>query len=254
MEVLHVILVDIRGGDVRPAAEPRDSALRLEVAVVEVHGRAVGVPRVHHRGEPAREEGHLLARRISLGAVGRAELEAVVSSSKGLLRHAAVDHRERAARLLKHVPASHNHRDAATAALAHPRVRLELALPIDLLDLFGDVQLRLAAHLLETRAHLGVRGPRAAEHVRGLVHRDVAVPSDAGALLLLLGGDHVEVGSAEPRAPRGRGRASPGSAQRGGLAGHGEADPGRHEGRARGDRGGEEGGAERHVRWADHIW
>ena len=50
VEVLHVVLVQVGGRDVHAAAEPPDAALRLEVAVVEVHRRAVRVLSCIHGG------------------------------------------------------------------------------------------------------------------------------------------------------------------------------------------------------------
>lgn len=63
MEVLHVVFVDVRGADIRAAAEPplfRHSLplLCLKVAVVEVHGGRVRVLGVHHTADAGREEGH----------------------------------------------------------------------------------------------------------------------------------------------------------------------------------------------------
>mmetsp|Transcript_6785 Transcript_6785/g.20085 ORF Transcript_6785/g.20085 Transcript_6785/m.20085 type:complete len:293 (-) Transcript_6785:478-1356(-) len=69
VEVLHVLLVEVGGGDVRAAAEPPDAAVRLEVAVVEVHGGGEGVARVHHGAKAAGEEGHAVALLVALGAV-----------------------------------------------------------------------------------------------------------------------------------------------------------------------------------------
>lgn len=101
VEVLHVLLIDVRRGDVRPAPEPPDPSLGLEISVVEVHGGGVGVLRMHDRGEPACEEGHLLAGLVALAPVLAGKLATVVGGREGLLGHRAVDNREIATGLLK---------------------------------------------------------------------------------------------------------------------------------------------------------
>ena len=47
MEVLHVVLIDVGGGDLGASAEPPDTATHLKVSVVEVHRGTKGVAGVH---------------------------------------------------------------------------------------------------------------------------------------------------------------------------------------------------------------
>mmetsp|Transcript_5424 Transcript_5424/g.14928 ORF Transcript_5424/g.14928 Transcript_5424/m.14928 type:complete len:222 (-) Transcript_5424:112-777(-) len=191
VEVLHVLLEEVGGGDVSAATEPPNTAVRLEVAIVEVHGRGHGVARVHHRGEPAREEGHALALLVALGTVDAA----LRSRRERLLRHAAIHDGERAAGLLKDVAPREHAADATAAALARPCVLAELG-AVDLLDCSADLVLRIAAHLLELGAHLrvGVGVVRPAKRLRGRINRLVCVPANASRRGL--GGLHAAVGHA----------------------------------------------------------
>mmetsp|Transcript_1038 Transcript_1038/g.3831 ORF Transcript_1038/g.3831 Transcript_1038/m.3831 type:complete len:367 (-) Transcript_1038:175-1275(-) len=149
VEVRHVVLEEVRGRDVRPAAEPPDAAVRLEVAVVEMHRRGHRVARVHHRRNAAGEERNLLARRVALGAVRAARRRRL----QRLLRHGAIYHGDRHARLLKDFAVLHHARNAAAAVLAQPRVLLERRAAVELFDGCGNAVLRRADHLLEAAPH-----------------------------------------------------------------------------------------------------
>lgn len=118
VEVLNVILDQIRWSDVAAAAEPPHATIRLKVTVVEVHGGGVGIAWVHHGAQAARKERHTLSRFIALGAVAATRC----GGSQRLLRHAAVNNAERASRLLKNVTLLEHARDSSAAALARPHV------------------------------------------------------------------------------------------------------------------------------------
>mmetsp|Transcript_57784 Transcript_57784/g.132724 ORF Transcript_57784/g.132724 Transcript_57784/m.132724 type:complete len:209 (+) Transcript_57784:433-1059(+) len=72
MEVLHIVLKEVRGRQVRAAAKPPHSALCLKVAVVKMHRRRHRITWVHHRAETTREEWDALARSIALCSVSTA--------------------------------------------------------------------------------------------------------------------------------------------------------------------------------------
>ena len=74
VEVLHVVQVKVRRGDVGAASEPPDASLGLEVTVVEVHRGCKGVLGVHHRTQAARKERNPLAGLIAGTPVGGGEL------------------------------------------------------------------------------------------------------------------------------------------------------------------------------------
>mmetsp|Transcript_10579 Transcript_10579/g.31943 ORF Transcript_10579/g.31943 Transcript_10579/m.31943 type:complete len:398 (+) Transcript_10579:91-1284(+) len=175
VEVLHVVLVKVRRGDVRAAAEPPDAAIGLEVAVVEMHRRRKGVARVHHGAQAAGEERHALARLHALGTVHAA----LGGGGEGLLRHGAVHHGQVAAGLLKDLALAKHAGDATAAALAHPRVLGELGLAVNFLNGLADAVLRLTAELLKALAHATLLIGALDERRRRLVDGLVAVPADA---------------------------------------------------------------------------
>mmetsp|Transcript_46568 Transcript_46568/g.98827 ORF Transcript_46568/g.98827 Transcript_46568/m.98827 type:complete len:462 (+) Transcript_46568:138-1523(+) len=177
VEVPHVVEVQVGGGDVRAAAEPPHAAVGLEVAVVEVHRRTVGVARVHHAREAAREEGHPLPRGHALGPVDAP----LGGGLERLLGHGAVHDREVDAGLLEDLAVLEDAGHAAAAVGADPAVLLEGGAAVDVLDGGGDGNLGLADHLLEAGAHgvvaVGsVAGPD--EGLGRLLHRLVRIPSD----------------------------------------------------------------------------
>mmetsp|Transcript_15454 Transcript_15454/g.51884 ORF Transcript_15454/g.51884 Transcript_15454/m.51884 type:complete len:317 (-) Transcript_15454:124-1074(-) len=156
MEVLHVLLHEVAGGDILSSSEPPVASLSFEVSVVEVHGWAVGIARVHNRAEPAGKEGDAIAGSIALGTIVVAELEAIIGSIERLERHGAVDDRKVHSSLLPHFSSRHDAGEASSSVLTSPRVLDKLALPIAVLDRLADVSLSISEHLLHLRPHLCV--------------------------------------------------------------------------------------------------
>ena len=129
--------------------EQLTTTIGLKVAVIEMHGRRVRVLGVHDTAQPTREERDALSRLVSLGPV-----DATLGGGlQSLLRHAAVHHAEVDAGLLEDVAAGHDARHAPAAVVADPGILLEAGLAVDVLDGLGDLELGLAAHLLELGAH-----------------------------------------------------------------------------------------------------
>mmetsp|Transcript_10171 Transcript_10171/g.25352 ORF Transcript_10171/g.25352 Transcript_10171/m.25352 type:complete len:426 (+) Transcript_10171:600-1877(+) len=173
VEVLQVLGHQVGGGDVGAAAEPplAGQALNgegLEVAVVEVHGGAVGVVGVHDGGDASSEEGHLLA---GLGVLGH--LGVRVGGLQGDHGHLAVHHGHSHAGLLPHVALLHDLGDATAALGALPGVGAELAATVHLLNGSADGVLRIADHLLHLLAdgalvHIAVQSRQLGGDVGGL--------------------------------------------------------------------------------------
>mmetsp|Transcript_1261 Transcript_1261/g.3862 ORF Transcript_1261/g.3862 Transcript_1261/m.3862 type:complete len:325 (+) Transcript_1261:225-1199(+) len=185
VEVRDVLFKEVRWCDVGAAAKPPHAAVRLEVAVVEVHRRRHRVARVHHRREAAREEGNPFARRVPLGAVGATRRRRL----QGVLRHRAVHDGEGAARLLEDVAVAEHARDAAAAARPRPHILAELG-PVEFGDGFADGVLSPPAVLLESAPHVLVGALQVVvpdERLGRLVDILVRIPADAGGLLLVGG-------------------------------------------------------------------
>ena len=114
-----------------------------------MHGRRVGVLGVHDTAQTARKERDALSRLVSLGSID-APLGGGLQS---LLRHAAVHDAEVDAGLLEDVAVAQDAGHAAAAVVADPGILPEGGLAVDVLDGLGDLELGLAAHLLELGAH-----------------------------------------------------------------------------------------------------
>ena len=125
------------------------TTIGLKVAVVEMHGRSVGVLGVHDTAQTACEERNTFAGLVALGTVDTA----LGGGLKSLLGHAAVHNTEVDAGLLKDIAVGQDAGHAAAAVVADPGILLEGGLAVDLLDCLGNLELRLAAHLLELGAH-----------------------------------------------------------------------------------------------------
>ena len=202
VEVRGVVVEDVRGRQIRAAAEPPGAraalgalgGVRLEVPVVEVHGGRHGVVRVHHGGDAGGEEGdHLLARALLAGG-----------GAVRLGGHLAVHHGHVHASLLEHVAALQDARDAAAAAGARPGILLEL-LAVQLLDRAANLILRGANHLLEACAHgVGVVLAALAEKRQGsLVDGDLLLDADSADVRLARGA-RGDAGGACPLGSLGR--------------------------------------------------
>mmetsp|Transcript_4238 Transcript_4238/g.6414 ORF Transcript_4238/g.6414 Transcript_4238/m.6414 type:complete len:403 (+) Transcript_4238:411-1619(+) len=175
VEVLHVLLKEVGRSDVRSTAEPPGALIRLEVAVVEVHGGGHGIAGVHDGGETDGEEGHALTRLQVLDAHGAT----LGSSTDGIRREVSIDDGETAACLLEHCAVLKNARVAAATVRAFPDILSEFRLSVELLDLFCDGELGLAADLFHFAAH-GLVALGTADHaVRYLLERLEGLPADA---------------------------------------------------------------------------
>mmetsp|Transcript_580 Transcript_580/g.1189 ORF Transcript_580/g.1189 Transcript_580/m.1189 type:complete len:281 (-) Transcript_580:447-1289(-) len=118
VEVLHVFFVDITGGDISTTSEPPNSAIGLKVTVVEVHGWAVGVLRMHNTTQSAGEERNTFTGSHALGTVD----SAFGSGLKRLLGHASVNNTKIDSSLFKNISSGHDTGHTATSVGTRPSI------------------------------------------------------------------------------------------------------------------------------------
>mmetsp|Transcript_38377 Transcript_38377/g.69161 ORF Transcript_38377/g.69161 Transcript_38377/m.69161 type:complete len:296 (+) Transcript_38377:327-1214(+) len=195
MEMLHVILVEVRGSKVGTAAEPPNATIRLEVPVVEMHGRTMGITGMHHTRQTTREEGHPFSRSHALGPIH----SPLGRRLQCLLGHGSIHNTEIHSGLFEDGSVFEDAGHATASVGADPAVFLEGGLAIDCGDGVGDGDLGLADHFLEFGAH-GVVAvgavTRTDEGVGRLVHGLMRIPSKihSGSIRGLLPIDILTVG------------------------------------------------------------
>mmetsp|Transcript_63031 Transcript_63031/g.133041 ORF Transcript_63031/g.133041 Transcript_63031/m.133041 type:complete len:205 (+) Transcript_63031:1048-1662(+) len=158
VEVPHVILIEIGRCNIGTTAEPPDPEICLKVPIVEMHGGAVRVSWMHHRGKTACVEWDLLAWfQLCTDAIH----SSVVGSLQGLHRHLAINHTEVATSFFEDIPSSHHPRDPTTRLPTWACVDFfrELRPPVNLLDGRADGLLGVGNYFLESPSD-GVRGFR----------------------------------------------------------------------------------------------
>jgi len=104
---------------------------------------------MHNTRKTTGKERNTFTRLVSLGTVDTA----LGSSLECLLGHAAVNHAQINAGLLKDVTVAKDAGHAPAAILADPGILLEGCLAVNVLDGLGDLDLSLADHLFELGAH-----------------------------------------------------------------------------------------------------
>mmetsp|Transcript_9197 Transcript_9197/g.19303 ORF Transcript_9197/g.19303 Transcript_9197/m.19303 type:complete len:211 (+) Transcript_9197:604-1236(+) len=135
VEVLHVVFVDVTGGDIGTSTEPPDTSVGFEVSVVEVHGWAMRVFGVHDTAQSACEERNALTGGHSLGAVD----STFCGSLKGFLRHASVNDTEVDSGLFENLSSGHDTRHTATSVGSGPGILTEFGITVDFFDGLRDL-------------------------------------------------------------------------------------------------------------------
>mmetsp|Transcript_2939 Transcript_2939/g.4215 ORF Transcript_2939/g.4215 Transcript_2939/m.4215 type:complete len:312 (-) Transcript_2939:96-1031(-) len=177
VELLHVILINETGSDISSSTEPPNATICLKVPVVEMHGRAVGVARVHHTGKTTGKERNTLTWSHSLCAVNTT----FSGSLKCLLRHTSVHNRKVDSSFLEDLSTGQHTRHTSSTVGTNPGVFLECSLAINVTDCLCDFYLSFAAHFLELGTH-GIVAIRTIsftdERVRNFFHWAVAIPAN----------------------------------------------------------------------------
>mmetsp|Transcript_33243 Transcript_33243/g.69246 ORF Transcript_33243/g.69246 Transcript_33243/m.69246 type:complete len:200 (+) Transcript_33243:502-1101(+) len=145
MEVLHVIFVNIRGGDIGTTTKPPNTTIGFKVSVVKMHGRSKRVLWVHHTGKTTGKEGNTFSRGHALGAINTT----FGGSLESFLGHATVNNRKIDSSLFKDLSPSQDTRHTASAIFASPTILLERSFSVDFFNSFGDADLRFTDHLFK---------------------------------------------------------------------------------------------------------
>lgn len=126
VEMLHVLLIEIRGGNVGTSSKPplaRQAIplLCLKVSIVEVHCGGMRIARMHNGGDAGGEKGHTADVVLALKSLR------VASGSAVCLRgHGAINHRHVHTGLLPDVPVLHHSGDSTASVLSCPGILSEL--------------------------------------------------------------------------------------------------------------------------------
>eukprot|EP00201_Polytomella_parva_P019390 CAMPEP_0175050094 /NCGR_PEP_ID=MMETSP0052_2-20121109/7080_1 /TAXON_ID=51329 ORGANISM="Polytomella parva, Strain SAG 63-3" /NCGR_SAMPLE_ID=MMETSP0052_2 /ASSEMBLY_ACC=CAM_ASM_000194 /LENGTH=362 /DNA_ID=CAMNT_0016314283 /DNA_START=651 /DNA_END=1740 /DNA_ORIENTATION=+ len=147
MKMTNVVLNDVDGGKIRTAAKPPLAGQAMggfgfEIAVVKVHGGAVGITRVHYRGDTGSEK-----RNFGLGIKASA-LKSVCGSSVGINGHFTMNNRDVYTGLLPNISLLKNTTDATTTTLARPDVFTKLS-AINIFNSLANIILSIADNFLK---------------------------------------------------------------------------------------------------------
>lgn len=149
VKVLHIIQVEVGGGNISTATEPPNATIGFKVAIVEMHSGTEWIARMHDTGKSTSEEWYPLARSHTLGPIH----PPLGSRLQRLLGHGSVDHRKVDTGLLPNGSILEDAGHAPAAVGAGPAIFLEGGLSVGFCDGVRDGDLGLVEHLFEAGPH-----------------------------------------------------------------------------------------------------